>query len=454
MRDRASDSADFQKRGSAAHVQDMNDSQDLPAPEKAESSAAAPPKKTRRPQGEGGYTKPRERDGAIRGYKTINGKRVYTRWMPNMLAAAAALRGLEAAVEERTRLAAEALKPAHAETLGDAIDGYLARTELAQSTLSGYIYSKEHYLTELLALKVTDLPRKQIVKHYDRLADRGLSKATIRQAAAVLKNGLGYAFDRGWEPADTGRRIKLPKAPVRDVEGLEDNARLRLEQALVGHRYEARYLFALRYAARPAEVTGLTWRHIDFKAGTILIAGQLQYSNIRVDGVAIGPMYTTRVKTPTSRRTISPGPRIMDLLREWKLEQARELAENQPTALLLELRQKRIDRLELAKAKGLFSEPAEYHPLPADLVFTQRNGEPLTPTHDGDMWRALARRAELPSGSNLYVMRHTAITHMLASKVELLSVSLMAGHVSVAFTQARYGKGLEVPTDVRRIFSD
>lgn len=400
----------------------------------------------RRVKGEGGFQHSKDKK-KVRGYKSIDGKRYWTTWQTSGPLVVALMKNLAAPEPE---IKPEPVLP---HTVGDAIAEHLRRADLAPSTLAGYLDSKR-YLKPLLMIQCAELRREQVVKQYDALADRGLAKSSINQAAVVLKGGLNWAADRAWMTHNVASGVKLPPVPTKVITEMTDRDRLAMEAAMVGHRYEARYLLAIRFGARPAELLGLTWRHVDFEAGTITIAAQLLSLKLLVDGVRVGPVYATTTKTSAGFRTLRVGRKIMSLLEAWKLTQEAESDGRILTEDQLKRREGTAARLADVKERKVLKNPDRYSVPPDDLVFTQTNGDPLLARWDAALWTKLCKAADVDP-QRLYSARHTAVSHMLREKQPLLAVSIMAGHEDPSFTKRRYGHGLDVLAgDVHEIFTD
>ena len=83
-----------------------------------------------------------------------------------------------------------------------------------------------------------------------------------------------------------------------------------------GDRLEALYAVALALGLRQGELLGLSWRDVDFGAGTLTVRRSLQ----RIDG----EVRLVEPKTETSRRTLSLPPSVATALRAHRDRQAFE----------------------------------------------------------------------------------------------------------------------------------
>jgi len=90
-----------------------------------------------------------------------------------------------------------------------------------------------------------------------------------------------------------------------------------------------------------------------------------------------------------------------------------------------------------AQAAGLLKEQARGK-LPAAPLFTRDNGKPW----NRDAWKRpikdAARAAQLPSGTTAYTLRHSTITDLVSSGLNLLTIGQICG-TSVAMVERHYG---------------
>jgi integrase len=73
-----------------------------------------------------------------------------------------------------------------------------------------------------------------------------------------------------------------------------------------------------------------------------------------------------------------------------------------------------------------------------DLIFANPDGTPLKPDSVSATISALCRRLKLPKGASLHTLRHTHGSHLIASGMDLATVSARLGHSSVRVTAEIY----------------
>jgi integrase len=174
-----------------------------------------------------------------------------------------------------------------------------------------------------------------------------------------------------------------------------------LLNASLGDRLEAMYILMLTTACRLGELLGLRWSAVNLERGELQVATTLKEISSHRS--------LSRPKPPRARRTIPLTPLAAQSLKRNRIQQMGE-------------------RL----AHG-----ADWNPH--DLVSMTTHGTANAQTN----WRTqqyipMINKAGLPY-IRPHDLRHTAATLLLLEGLQPLVISEMVGHVSVAFTLARYG---------------
>ena len=73
-----------------------------------------------------------------------------------------------------------------------------------------------------------------------------------------------------------------------------------------------------------------------------------------------------------------------------------------------------------------------------DLIFANPDGTPLRPDSISATVSALSRRLKLPKGASLHTLRHSHGSHLIASGMDLATVSARLGHSNVRVTAEIY----------------
>jgi integrase len=229
---------------------------------------------------------------------------------------------------------------------------------------------------------------------------------TTRNAYQRLRTALTVAVRWRYLSENPAIGIDVPspkRVPIRPLNA--DQARILLE-TVADHRLAPLYELAVRLGLRQGELLGIRWNNIDLDKGIIRIAEQVQKLRNR-QTVSVAP------KTPRSIRELPLDTELRARLRSHWQSLQEERAVNGPRW-------------------------QEY-----GLVFPSEVGTPLGTRNLTRHFKALLKRAGLPSRTRFHDLRHTAATLMLAAGVPLKTVSDILGHSSIQVTVDTYGYTFE-----------
>jgi integrase len=210
---------------------------------------------------------------------------------------------------------------------------------------------------------------------YRSMLDRGLSTRTVQYTRAVLRRAMKQATRWGMilrNPCDDADAPKVNREEIRPLDQEQTRRHLR---AAEGERLEALYVLAVHTGMRPGELLALKWRDVDLEAA------RLQVNRALSDGEFTPP------KRAKSRRAIVLTAGSVAALRAHRKRQLEEIMQR----------------------AGLWQDYG--------LVFPSRVGTPLSHRNVVRSFRAVLRRANLPSSVRLYDLRHTCATLLLSRNV-------------------------------------
>lgn len=231
----------------------------------------------------------------------------------------------------------------NADNLAELLEEYVelyGRAHWSYSTYTNHMaLIQNHILPAFGDMKLTEFSPKTIAALYSKM--RNLQKMTPQILSSVHKL-LHSAFEQAvlWEYADRNpfHKATLPKPFPSPTEMLSNEEIKKLLQysgfSLLGIAVHLAFAGSLR----KGEILALTWSDVDFKNGTIFINKTLK--RVRKDAIqaldrddilyqfpAVFDAGRTvivlkRPKTQSSIRTVYLPPYVMDLLQDWKKEQA------------------------------------------------------------------------------------------------------------------------------------
>jgi len=237
---------------------------------------------------------------------------------------------------------------------------------------------------------------------YATLNRAGLEPGTIRLIHRVLHRAMTEAKRWGLVRDDVVDNVKPPKAPDRETEMLQPDQARELLERLRGRPLYLLASLALATGMRRNEMLALRWRDVDLDGGKLTIEQSLEET--RGQGI--------RVKAPKTRR----GRRTISL----------------PAATVAELRQHWREQQEQRLAMGAGRAPVD------SPVLATYDGELQSPNAVTKAW-PVAMAAIGMKGVTLHSLRHTHASMLIASGVDILTISRRLGHSSPTITLGVYG---------------
>jgi integrase len=200
-------------------------------------------------------------------------------------------------------------------------------------------------------------------------------------------------------PYNVATLVEIPRAEKPHITPLTPEQARALLAAVQGDPLEALYRVALSLGLRRGEVLALRWEDIDFKRKELHVTGSVR----RTGGV----LRRRATKTESSRRAL-PVP-----------------------TLLLEILQRHRQQQDQARAHPDWREH--------DLVFPSSVGTFMEPGNLNRRFKAVLKRAGLPTTMRFHDLRHSCATLLLAQGVPLVVVRDMLGHSQISTTADIYG---------------
>lgn len=256
-----------------------------------------------------------------------------------------------------------------------------------------------HLVPRLGVVKLSKLTPQHLLAAYDEMQEDGLSPQTAKHVHKILNDGLETAVKWGMVDTNVAKLVKAPKVPKKEMRVWDEKQLAQFFREFTNERYYTLFLVAATTGMRRGEVLGLKWGDIDFEKKKLSV----RRAYVRgYDG------YTFQEpKTAAGVRTIALPEQTIKALkkhRRWQL----------------------ADRL------------AVEHYENQDLVFCQRNGDPLTPQQLEGVWYYFFRKKTKLPYIRFHDLRHTHASLLLKAGVHPKVVSERLGHSSVTITLDRY----------------
>lgn len=227
-----------------------------------------------------------------------------------------------------------------------------------------------------------------------------LSANTVRQAHRVLHRGLERAVEAEVLARNAAHPIKPPKVEAVEVEALTAGDMATVLGKLEGHPLHPIAALALGSGMRRGELLALRWQDLDLANKSVKVERSLEQT-------AAGLRFKSP-KTRHGKRTISIPDSTVEILSAHRKRQ-----------------------LELRMALGMGKPDADA------LVFCQPDGSPLTPDYLSRDWRLAVVALKLPPVV-FHALRHSHASALIASGLDVLTISRRLGHGSPVVTLTTY----------------
>jgi integrase len=230
---------------------------------------------------------------------------------------------------------------------------------------------------------------------------QSLAPRTVRHVHLVLHKAFAQAEIWGLVRQNPADLAKSPPIPQTEISILQPDETRDLLNCLKGHRLFLIAALALATGMRRNEMLALRWCDVDLDGARLTVAQALEQAN--------GVVRTKAPKTSAGRRTISlPLPMVAELRQHWTAQQEQRMA------------------------LGLGRSPAD------GFVLAAIDGGPQRPDPISKAWGEVMDKMGMPQVT-LHSLRHTHCSMLIASGMDILTVSRRLGHASPGVTLNVYG---------------
>ena len=246
---------------------------------------------------------------------------------------------------------------------------------------------------------IANLTHTFIQTWVNNLRDQKLAPRTIKNAFQCLHASLKKAAELGMIPNNPCSNIVLPKLEDYKAEILEDKEIQAAIEAAKGTSSFLMVFLCLAAGVRRGELDALKWQHINLEKGIIHIVD---------NRVAVkGGTTTKAAKSKSSKRTITIGPSVCEVLKTAKAEYEEEREAYGPGF----------------KTEG--------------YVIHLKDGSPYHPDSLSQKWRRFRNKNNIRE-CRLHDLRHSCATSMIANNVDPKTVQKRLGHSSYKTTMDLY----------------
>jgi integrase len=291
------------------------------------------------------------------------------------------------------------------ETVGAFIERWLmdwADNNVSNKTWTRYAQLlRKHVAARVGTVPIQKVRAGDLQAIYAAMAAEGLADRTRLNTHRVVSTMLKHATQWGVVARNVATMVDAPRVKAREVEILTPAQIQTVIETLRGKPLYPIVAVALATGLRRGELLALRWQDIDLDAGHLRVEQALEETTR-------GGLVIKAPKTRHGRRTVTLPPSTGAVLREHRKTQQEQ---------------------RLALGLGRVSPDAP--------VFADWEGSIRSPHWLTQAWRKAMKRAGLRV--SLHSLRHTHASTLIASGLDVLTISRRLGHGSPALTLTVYG---------------
>ncbi len=260
----------------------------------------------------------------------------------------------------------------------------------------------------------------------DVLATRAhLSRRSQEDTVQILKQIFSAAAEADVIPKDPSLKLKPGGKPPAKKQALTEAQQAQLLESVQGLKVETMVMLGLYTGMRRGEICGLRWDCVDLDAATpyIKVRRACRWPD------KIHPEVSDELKTPAALRDIPIPPQLLRYLKDLKEKQKKKLPGKEAEKL------KKINTLYVyCNDKG---QPVSYSTLRRRWD-TIRTRSTVSGRELGDKIKNHKISVTLDFMPTPHLLRHTYVTRLVLSKMDLKRVQYLAGHADPEITLQIY----------------
>jgi integrase len=266
-----------------------------------------------------------------------------------------------------------------------------------------YVQLLKHVRARLGGLPIQKLRPVNLSELYAALLREGLAPRTVGHVHRVTHRALGQA--KKWDVVkdNIAASVSPPRVPRKEVVILHPAEAKAALDVLRGKSLYLIAAMALATGMRRNELLALRWQDVDLDAASLRVVMNLEQT--KQHGIRL-----EELKTAHSRRSIAlPSYMVAELRAHWKAQQEQRMA------------------------LGMGRSPED---SPVLATFDGRFRSPNAVTKE---WTREMAAAGLPKKVTLHSLRHTHASTLIASGMDILTISRRLGHANPTITLNIYG---------------